>query len=1094
MKNSVKKLIVSLMAIAMFVYVGASIYKNQAPVNAVTVDITATDVSDNYDINEKVAFPLTIDVDYNGSTKTASDGILVFPSGKIVKITESAIAFSELGEYKLRYFFKDGVVNVTAEKTFKVSSELYYLTSTGGSITPVTAEMNAASDFDSLDDNTMNTEKEGIILRLAEGCAFKYNKPINLKDADANGLASIISLDTRLYDITGLNNTVFVYDKQAIASYVKIKLTDCYEPGTFAEILLQMSGGTVYTRVGTNHQTDGGLKYPDSSNVNNTVKEYYVGSIRGVCRLGNYGQWQHGYGSTTIGKNSNGGAGALNFYYDYENQRLYANNSKKPVEEAVMVNDLRSTSIYGTNLFDGFTTGEVFVSVECATYNLSKEGRVDILSIGNDQGDYLVESYYDANNPTDYLVYEDKVAPAIKFPATDLTKVYCEKGDSFILPEAVAYDVNLVGGVETRVYRNYNSANKASVNIVNGAIKIDAVDTYYIEYSAVDKYGNRGVEVFRVYGVDTGTGKSLSVDTEPLTSLKAGENTALPAFTVATVNDPSKVSLDIVAKCAKETINIGSYTGLDVINEVGASGLSFIPKYAGEYTISFILKDDIYDRSDDPFEYKVNCVASDAVAFLDTPFLERYLIKNATYGLREFNAYEFTKGEPNAKKVTAYISFDGGEFTEIADVNKILITGEKTAQVKYAVNDENYILSDVVSIVDVQYGMDYTIKMKDYFQYEDGAFTVEEFDDEGWELTDIIYRSTKTTGSNKLSFVNSLFYDKLNVEYKVDKSYGNFERVNIILTDVKDPSYKTKITVGRNMLTSYISINDGLKYAYDRAFAMDSFVTVAYDKSVRKLVVGKTVIDYDISLPSGRAYLDIELDGIYGESGIHIRTINNQKLLGESHDDTNVPEISVKRTTGNFNVGEVVTIYAPDYADILSPIDLTTMTYSVKFGDTFMRSVDGVLLDGSNSAFKDVQIKLDNLGEYSVIYSAKDIYGNYVSARYYLSATDRVAPVITVDDYQEGYIYNVKLGQKITISYQVSDNVTPDEECHVAVMVTNMTSYSNTYWNRSDQEEGFVLGECSFFIIEEGLHRVDLICRDKAGNYVYKTYNFMVKA
>jgi hypothetical protein len=165
-----------------------------------------------------------------------------------------------------------------------------------------------------------------------------------------------------------------------------------------------------------------------------------------------------------------------------------------------------------------------------------------------------------------------------------------------------------------------------------------------------------------------------------------------------------------------------------------------MPKYAGEYTISFILKDSVYDTTNNPFEYKVTCVASNNVSFLETPFLERYLIKNATYGLREFNAYEFTKGEPNAQKVDAYISFDGGEFTKIVDTNKVLIEGDKTVQIKYAVDETNFVESDIVKIVDVNFDADnpYDIKMNKYFQYEKDAFTVEEFDADGWELTDIV--------------------------------------------------------------------------------------------------------------------------------------------------------------------------------------------------------------------------------------------------------------------------------------------------------------------------------------------------------------------
>ena len=169
MKNSVKKLIVSLIAIVMFAYVGFTVYTNQAPVDAVTISLNVAELNDNYDVNEKVAFPLTVDVEYKNATKTASNGILVYPSGKIVKLTESAVEFTELGEYVLRYFFMDGAINVTVEKSFKVSDSLYYLTSQSGSITPITAEMNMAIDqYTSTEQNTMRTEQEGIAVRLAE--------------------------------------------------------------------------------------------------------------------------------------------------------------------------------------------------------------------------------------------------------------------------------------------------------------------------------------------------------------------------------------------------------------------------------------------------------------------------------------------------------------------------------------------------------------------------------------------------------------------------------------------------------------------------------------------------------------------------------------------------------------------------------------------------------------------------------------------------------------------------------------------------------------------------------------------------------------
>ncbi len=1085
MKNSVKKLIVSLMAIAMFVYVGATIYKSQAPVSAVTVDITATDVNDNYDINEKVAFPLSVDVEYNGATVTAENGVLVFPSGKVIKITEAPIGFSEVGEYSLRYFYMDGNVKVTAEKLFNVSNDLYYLTSANGSITPVTADMNLKEDgtvasLTSLDANVMSTSKEGLIVRLAEGCEFKYNKPVDLSKADETGLAHIMTIDPRVYDFTMNGNTMV--KGSGIVSFTKIKLTDCYDPTVYVEILLYTGEGTMYIRAGSSTQQDGGILVPNSAAASSNAKEYYLDGVRGLCRLGHGGQWDHGFSYPTL-KNNHG----LSLDFDLANSTIYCTGSTSRKNQ--IVNDLKSSSIYGSNLFTGFTTGEVFVSMFCETYNLSKEARIDIVSIGEDEGDFLIAGYNDGT--ADYTRYQDTVKPAIKINADSNNKIYSAVGDTFKIPSATAYDVNLLGGTEIKVYRNYFSDKKINVNVSNGQFKVDAADTYYIEYSAFDKYGNEGVELLKVYGVDNGTGKSLAINTQPLTTIDAGAVVTLPVFELATVNDPTKVSLDIVARSDKETINIGSYENLDIINEIAKNGVTFMPKYAGEYTISFIYKDNVYDFTENPYEYKVTCVASNNVSFLEAPFLERYLIKGATYGLREFNAYEFTKGEPNAKKVDAYISFDGGEFELIEDTYSVLITGEKTVQIKYAVDETNYVLSDIVKIADVSFSDN--IKLKDYFQYEEGSFTVQEYDDEGWELTDIIYMSTKTSGSNKLSFINSLFYNKFVFEYKIEKSYSNYQSFDIILTDVKDPTFKNKITVGKNGTITYLSVNDGMQYTCNRTFGSDAFNSISYDSNTKRLTLGDVVVIVDFTSPSGRYYLDVQLNDIYGDAGMLIRTINNQKLLGDAHFDPNVPEVSVKRTTGSFTVGDVLTIHAPEYADVLSPIDLNTVKYEVKFGDKYLTSIDGVVLDGTNNGFNNVQIKLEALGEYSVQYRAKDISGNEVTGRYFFNATDSVAPAIALADFKEGETYQVKLGQKIVIEYEASDNLSSSEELYAAVLCHNLTSYDTSLYDRTEMD-GFQLGSTTFYIIEEGLHRIDVYCRDTAGNATTATFYLMVVA
>ena len=1091
MKNSVKKLIVSLMAIVLFAYVGITVLAQQGSVSAVTVEFSTTYVNDTYDVNEKAVFPASVEVNYNGTTKTATNGMLVFPSGRVLAVSDDYMSFSEQGEYSLRYYFMDGNVKVTAEKTFKVSSNLYHLTSNSGSITPVTAAMNEASDFRSLDDNTMATEQEGLILRLGEGNEFRYNKPVDLADVDVNGISEIITIDPRIYTFK-MNDagTAFV-TTGSIVNYTRIRLTDCYDSSIYLEILLDTSGSTIYIRAGSNTQQDGGILVPNSSATSTNAKEYYQDGVRGLCRLGHGGQWDHGHSYTKLNKNNNHIDG-LTFKYDYAESIIYVTGSN--AREDRIVNDFKSESIYGNNLFKGFTTGEVFVSIFCDGYNMATESRIDVVSIGKDKGSYLIDGYHLNQNNQNYTRYEDDRAPSIKVDVKDDSKVYCAVGDTFTVPNATAYDVNLASLCETKVYRNYYSDKKININLSNGKFKVDAADTYYIEYSAVDKFGNKGYTLYKVYGVQSETGKSLDINTQKLTSIEAGANTKLPAFSVESVNNPDSVELEIVATCeGKETIKVASIKGLSAINEIGATGVSFMAKYAGAYTISYILKDNVNDFSNEPFEYTVNCVASQNVSFLDAPFLERYIIKNATYGLRDFTAYEFTTGAPVAQKVDAYISFDGGEFTKIEDTNFVTIEGNKTVQIKYAVDENNYVLSNIVDILDVDYGF-YSINMRKYFNYEEGAFTVEEYVSADYEKSDIEYIATAQSGKAKLEFINSLFYNKFTLEYKIAQDYGNFLNYNIILTDVEDPTCKTVFTVGRNNNISYLSINGGMNYTCNLAFASDAYNVISYDSSTKRISLADVSIVTDINAPSGKVYFDIEIDGIYGKAGMLIRTVNNQKLFGDLHEDLTNPEISIVRTVGNYTVGEVLTIKAPQYSDVLSPIDLTTVKYSVKYGNNVVTSIDGIALDGiNNDAFSDAVIKLDKLGEYSVQYSGCDMMGNQVSGRYFFNAVDNVAPSLVLEDFNEGATYQIKLGAKLVIEYQVSDNITPTEECYAAVLCFNLTTYETSRYDRTEME-GFQIGSTTFYIIEEGLHRINVYCRDAAGNVVTKHFFVMVVA
>ncbi len=1091
MKKILRKLFVSLIAVVMFAYVGIAVFSNQNNVDAVTVSFTNEAINTNYDINEKVTFPLSITVDYNGE-KTAENGVVVFPSGKILPVNGNAVEFTEVGEYSLRYFFKDGNVNVTAEKTFDVTNDLYGLTSyMGSSITPVTAEMNKEKNLRNLADNTMATEKEGIIVRLAEGSEFVYNKPINLNNVGEDGLANVIHFDPRMYNIVknegGTYSTV-----GAIASEVKIRITDCYDSSIFVEMLCVPTGnGAMYTRAGSNNQIDCGMSYPNDGAVNWDRTEYYYNGIRGLCYQGKYGQYKYGYNTAALGSEESPVFGII-MKYDLETNRVFVNGGG----ENCLVNDLMNPVAYPSSLFKGFTTGEVYLSVKYDSYKLPDAARIDIIGVGQDSGDLLLKGYHqDANNPN-YQRNIDDIKPNVIINFDTSKDISAAVGSYFKVPSATAYDVNMSGEVGVKVYRDYYTNKKINVQYANGSFKVESADIYYIEYSATDKYGNIGTAILKVFGVANDSGKNINVIAEKLTSLSAGEYTTIPNFRIETINDRESVNLQILAVCeGKETIEVANIKGLDSINNAGEDGsIKFLPKYSGEYVIKFLVSDCVFNNFDEPFEYTVNSSASDNVAFMGSPFIERYLIKGASYGLNNFTAYEFSTGAPVPKKVKAEISFDGGEWIEIFDTNYVYIEGSETAQVRYVIDEDKMVYSDVVKIVDVQFEEYDQLKMNRYFHFEDGEFVIDEFDSKGYEKSDIFYTATKTSGEAKLEFINSILHDSFALDYKIPSKVGNFASLNIILTDIYDSSNKTTLTIGKQGISSYLSINGGERNTINIPFASDSFNLITYNKSLRELSIGDLVVKTELLPNSTNCYLDIVLKGLDGESGIMIRTLNNQKLYGDSHTDFNAPQVFDNKATGLFDLGEVLTIKAPKFSDILSPIDYHSVRFSIKHNDQFVKSTDGIVINGTSSdSFRDYDILLSDMGTYIVSYAATDISGNEITGRYMFVVADKVAPTIEFAEFVPGGLYEIGLGEKLSLSYGISDNVTPNDECKVSVIVTNMVTYETTFVKRSEMDD-FVLGQIDLYIVEPGLHRVNIFCMDASNNYNTIFFNVIVKA
>lgn len=1038
-------------------------------VQAQTVAVQASGIKATYNLNEKVLFPQSVKVDYKGE-KTAENGVLVYPNGDIYSIGTAEMLLSEEGEYELRYFFTHGGVQITATASFKVYSQRFGLSATNGStITAVTAEMNetemTATDIDSMRDG-----KEGLILRLYEGCEFTYNKPVDLRDCEEDGLTNVITLHPR----TSRQETIVREDNgkdefvnaELIAGYTYVRLTDCYDTNKFVEFVLDnKSAGKnlICYRAGTNTQENAGIYLPDTTTTTSfNKKEVFYDGVRGIARFFDWGPYNFGYRTygTTEG---------VTLRYDFANSRVYAQLG----DEQLFINDFVNTDIYGDNLFEGFTTGEVYVSVRNSDYSLAEATRIDVTSVGRDSGSALTGGLSGLVEACPE--YKDEVKPAVKINAekTDEYGIYAAIGDVITIPSATVYDVNDSNRLQVSVYRKDVLGNKISVGVSEGKFTVTENDIYYIEYKSTDLYGNEGVATLEVY-VDATAKKGLSLSVEKVKTLSAGKEEYLPMPVIETLNDKQKLTLSVwIAREGEEPKLIAEAKGAENVLALTAEDLAYRPLYSGKYTVSYECYDNLNQAE---YSYEVSCAPSDKVVFLGKPFLSRALIKNAIYSLEKFYAYSFEDGTPTALEAQAYVSFDGGEFVKVEDAKKLTVTGAKTARLKYTCDGvEQDVLSDEATIVDVNYGSG--LSLEKYFYGEN--FTV------NTELTNIRYHSLVQTGENVLRFVNPISINSFLLEYLVPANGANYKEMNVVLTDPYDTSKKVTITYGNNNGSSYACLNGGTRTNLGLPFADDvQSNRIFYDYEARQFVVQGAKFDYELDFTGAACYLDIVFKDIYGETAIEIRTLNNQNLNRNLRFDMNQPEVAVYKSEGNYKIGDIITVYHPQFFDVLSPVDVSGIKLAVTYEGNYVTSIDGVILDGiHNDPFKDYQIEAKSLGVYRVSYSAYDSFSqdNLATASYMFNVVDTVAPVITIEEgYDENGVLSMTAGQKLEFHYTVTDNV--DEKLTTYVILSNIHTLKNRVYDSG-----------AFFVTEAGEYDVYVVCVDEAGNMATVKFRLIAK-
>lgn len=978
-------------------------------VNAQDAQLSNVNYQQVYVVGETVEIQ-DATISYGGTDYSATASV-IYPNGKVYALDE--ITLTESGVYTVEYRANIGNKVLVEKVTFTVSDKLFSIDGSG--------------EY-SYGQNSYLGELNGINISLTSGSVLRYNKVIDVSD-NIQGIEPII----RMYCTPQIKG-------EREVERVRVTLTDVYDPENYVVVLYK--GSTVdqytYTTGNANGQAPTGLHWAVSMGSSNIA---YDG---GICKVYQNSEAYGFNGRSSFSGNVPTGLKMEENYFelnmDYSMRRLYVQRAVVDASKNLLV-DLDEPLFFGENIWNGFTTGEVVVTVEGLSYNSSNfnffitelDGN-NLASTGTDNqtAPAITVDFgeYDENNlPTTIVGQETKVFPA------------------------VAYD-DLEGKVEcfTSVYFNYNNSSRISVNVVDGAFKPTRKGVYTIVYKAVDSFGNQTIKTVELNAIER-----AQIEYEfsaHQTEFSVGSEISVASVNV--LNSLPGYTIDIKARLKNSGVEY----------DVSEQMLKFTPIYAGEYSIDYIYSDYVETQT---FSYDITVNSSDKPVFFGDAIVPRYFIKNCTYYIPDYYAYDYSDGVKTVK-ADIYVSSDGGE-EYLLNGNSVKVEAQNTFAVIYKANETTK--TYLGNVVNTNYGESGNVAFDKYLQ---GSAFSSQASQNG--ITYSTNKDAATDGVAKLELINSAYLNVFNVEFNVVEN--NFDKFNIILSSDNDRSKKIIISYAKNSSeTTDVTIVYGDNTV--TGVSSSSFESGnAFQISVyqNKLVVYGS----EIAMPleqifegfSNKFFIDFEMEGISGNSSIKFNKLMNQ-LLSDSRDDSVLPTVICTPLGDNYKLGDIINIQPFDTYDFVDPSP--SFKYNVLDGNNqIMTSVDDVILNGISNDYRIMhQVLIDDYGTIRLVFNLKDYSSKNTIGALTTTIEDTVAPVIELD--VKKTVYGV--GNITVADYTVSDD--SESEVSVTIMVINSDGIIK------------VIDDNKFNADKKGTYTVIFRAVDLNGNISFAQYTLTVK-
>ncbi len=994
-------------------------------------------------------------VTYNGKQYDASV-LVIAPDGN--GYAGENVALSQVGTYTVEYrFVVDGKTLVTRE-TFAVLENLYEVSSARSSVSYTTytdtvdAQSYTKPDGEEWSVPAKSLTSEGLLVDLASGDEFTYNKIIDLKDntqydkllglffiPQNKGAADLYKLDvtfTDVYDESNYVTVTFKTGEKSSENLISGKHYYEYTSYMSANAAQQLTTGIDRNDKGT-FEYDGKLYYK-------WVSHAQYGYMFRTSFYGTDAEPRYYAPMGTVEDRwleySPMGSKQMEIYFDYANRQIHG--AKAPTDATTLVCDLDDSAFFN-DLWKGFTTGEVKMSIRGGNY-VSASAKFMITNI--DGHDVSSKTLTDKNAPSltlDLQGYESNHLPAAK------------KGLPYKIFSAQAvddYDGNRE--VVANVYFNYNSNNQINVEIKDGAFVPAYTGRYAIVYTTSDAAGNVAQKIL---WVNSESGRSLQLDVNEITeTATVGKQVQIPLYTVngATGN----VACNVVARHKTQNVEYNVKNG------------AFVPMYAGEYELVYECSDYVESTTKG---IDLTVETTEEPTIIDEIELPKYLLKNCIYRLPELKGYVFENGMPIEKQPSISVVENGK--TRVLPNAYFAPQAAGEIALTYTVTNGEHAFSKafVVNVVDVGYSE--RIAMEKYFLGNIQA-----------EATSRYVQLTATEGATA-HFSTLLQVYEFQSKLQIDAEKNDFTALTVRMQDAVNQEVSVAFRFIKAEKGTQFSVNgDAFTYSlgYD-AFrsSVESFSLNYYNATKQVTFDEATFITVDKDengkpfngFTGNVAYISYTFENVESESGVRIYQINGQPFNNGVVDKIAPQLFIMDRDSGLKKIGDKLYI-APSFAfDVLDPN--TNLSFAVYDPNgNICVSDDGVLLAASADTTRSYWVTAKKMGSYVVRYQVSDTKGNKITDSYAIKVVDKEPPVIEV----QAPVTTASVGDIIAL-YQATatDNVTETVTVRMYVYAPDGRMVDMT-------------GATELTVTLRGLYKITYMAFDELKNVSFKTFTIQV--